>query len=93
MEEKFRVLLIKEEEIKKTCELLQDFDIYYREAGYPNGSVKVKESYPSKINLHADMQKYAKLKGYNSVSEAIGKMGGSIAFKKSFQKEFQKTKI
>ena len=86
---RYCAIIVNEEQVERAKILLEDSNINYREAGYPDGSVEVKESYPSKINLHADLEKYARLKGYDSVVKAIGKMGGGRSFKMSFDKEFK----
>jgi hypothetical protein len=84
------VIIINKTQISLAKALLDENNINYREAGYPNGKVEVRESYPSKINRHTDMRGFAREKGYKSVTDAIGAMGSAIVFKREFNKYLEK---
>jgi len=73
---KRHVLLIADYDINKVKRILKDRKIPFHHAGYPNGEVEVTERYPSKINVHEELTKFAKFKGYKSLSDAVRKVGG-----------------
>lgn len=90
---KQHVLLINEGDLRKAIVALEQQSIYYKIAGYPDGKVEVKESYPSKINNHSLMVKFAKSLGYGNVTMAIIGMGGGGNFKRAFDHAMENNKI
>lgn len=83
------IISIPESSLSNAIKLFDKYNIKYRLLGYPNGKIKTVESFPSKMNLHSDMQKFAKQLGYKNTVEAISKIGSGRAFKLKFDKEFK----
>ena len=84
------IIIVNQTQISLTKAILEENKINYREAGYPDGKVVVKESYPSKMNKHTDMRNFAKEEGYVSVTDAIGAMGSALVFKRKFNQYLEK---
>lgn len=80
------VFIINKEKSDIVKALFKKNNIPYREAGYPDGKVEVKESYNSKINIHSKMTEFSKSLGFSDTVEAIGSMGSAIIFKRKFNK-------
>jgi len=94
------VIIIDESDTENVSNILNNHRIEYHLAGYPNGRVKVIESYNSKMNIkksnkrsskdHTNMVKFAKQLGYSDISEAIKENGSGANFRRKFKKEFTK---
>ena len=81
------VIAINENALKNALKVLRKYEIEFRILGYPDGKVEVTESYPSKINIHANMSRFAKQLGYKGTVQAIADLG-RMKFKEKFNKEF-----
>lgn len=84
------VISIDESHLENTSKLLKKYSIPFRILGYPNGTVQVVESFPSKLNVHADLNKFAIQLGYKSTVDAIKNIGSGREFRNKFNKEFNK---
>jgi len=78
------VLFIADYDINKVKSILKERKIPFNHAGYPNGQVIVTERYPSKINTHEELTKFAKFRGYKSLTDAVKKVGG-----RQFRKQYE----
>jgi hypothetical protein len=83
------IISIPESNLSNAIKLFDKYNIEYRLLGYPNGKIETVESFPSKMNVYNDMQKFAKQLGYKNTIEAIIEIGGGRAFKAKFDKEFK----
>ncbi len=96
---KYNLLKIQEENTTQAVEALRAFNVPYEIAG-EGGKYTLIESYESSINnkktreynqpnaTYAKMHKYAIEKGFDSVSDAILKLGGHTKFKNKFKEEY-----
>lgn len=98
----FTIFKIPKDVSQQAVDALNSFNIPFDIAAYPEGKAILIEQYQSSINnpkanksgytnykdQHDKMNKYAIEKGYDSVSDAILKMGGHEKFKKNFKKEY-----
>jgi hypothetical protein len=78
-------LLINDYDVNKVKSILKERKIPFTHAGFPNGQVKVTESYASKINAKEELSKFAIFKGYKSLDQAIDKAGW-----RTFRKQYEK---
>lgn len=78
------VFIVNEDKKNLLIALMEQNNIPYREAGYPNGKVKVIESFESKINIHTDLLRFAKSRGFTSIPGAIAGIGSAYKFKKLY---------
>ena len=87
---KNQLLLIEETQIVLAKDILNNHRVLFSEADFHKDKVMIKQQYNSK-DIHKQLLKFAKKKGFNNLSEAFNRTkGGAVAFRKQFDKEILK---
>ncbi len=84
---KNQLLLIEETQIILAKDILNNHRVLFSEADFHKDNVVVKRQ----KDIHKQLLKFAKKKGFNNLSEAFNRTkGGAVAFRKKYDKEILK---
>jgi hypothetical protein len=87
---KNQLLIIEETQIILAKDILNNHRVLFSEADFHKDNVVIKQQCNPK-DIHKELLKFAKKKGFNNLSEAFNQtIGGAVAFRKKYDKEILK---